>query len=84
MLQSEDNLGVQKMGRKSKSHVLPPQTIAEPSAEQVTLKRQATMAARRTMATILPDRLANSSFWVRNQPIPKSKELFPLEWNMQF
>lgn len=30
------------------------------------------------------DKIANDAFFVRNQPIPHGKEMFPAEWRMQF
>ena len=72
------------MSKKTQVKVLPPQTTELPSEEQIREKRLAAVQARQKASTLLPDRLANSTFYVRNYPIPRGKELFPLEWRMQY
>lgn len=55
------------------------QTVEVDSRPQIQVAR-----ARRVATNFLPDKIANDSFYVRNYPIPKSKEIFPLEWRMQY
>lgn len=73
------------MSKKSQMKVLAgPQTVEAPTEERMREKRAAAAEARRTLSTLLPDKIANSTFWVRNQPLPRGREIFPLEWKMQF
>jgi len=70
--------------KTTKVKVLKPQTIELPTEEQQQAKRLNSLQARRTLSTLLPDKLANSTFWVRNQMVPHAQKLFPLEWRMQY
>lgn len=40
--------------------------------------------ARKGVFSKAPDRIAGDSFFMRNHPIPKGKEMFPAEWKMHF
>lgn len=42
------------------------------------------MIARKGVFSKAPDRVAGDTFHTRNHPIPKGKELFPVEWKMQY
>lgn len=53
------------------------ETIAEKKSERPFVKKQ-------RQYSMIPDSLARSDFYMRNWPIPKGKEMFPVEWKMQF
>lgn len=71
------------MGRP-KVKVLKSETYRLQTEHEELTKRAVLKEVKRSSDQLLPDRIANDSFYVRNYPIPKSKELFPLEWRMQY
>lgn len=52
--------------------------------EQARHDRVQKSIARRGRLTLVPDLIAGSAIFHRNFPIPKGKELFPIEWKMQY
>jgi len=70
--------------KKAQVKIIPSRTHEMPTETQETEKRTLHLYAKNKNLTLLPDRLAQDGFWVRNQAIPKGKELFPLEWRMQY
>ena len=81
---TEETNGVRRMSKKTQVKILKSSTMELPTEEQAAEKRQTAARARKTLSTLLPDKIANSSFWIRNQPLPKAKELFPMEHNLQY
>lgn len=71
------------MGRP-KVKVLQAETYRLATEAEVQTKKLHLAEAKKINSSFMPDKLANDSFYVRNYPIPKGKELFPLEWRMQY
>jgi hypothetical protein len=69
---------------KLKTAVLKAGTDTELTDEQARERRIAKRLATAERLTKTTDILAQDKFCVRNQPIPKGKELFPMEWRMQY
>lgn len=69
---------------KVKAAVLKAGTDTELSDEAARERRVAKKLAAAERFTKTTDILAGDRFHTRNQPIPKGKELFPVEWKMQF
>lgn len=57
------------------------QMETEKDARELRMKKR---LARDSQFTRPTDIIAQDFFCLRNQPIPKGKELFPAEWKMQF
>jgi len=59
-------------------------TTSEHTDEQARAKRMANRVSQIGRLTKATDVIAGSDFALRNQPIPKGKEMFPAEWKMQY
>jgi hypothetical protein len=88
MLQFSQDLtgGTQLKNPKVKASYRQAGTFEESTPQEEKVKRierraSVTMSNRFTR---VPDIIAQDDFSVRNEPIPKGKEMFPAEWKMQF
>ena len=52
--------------------------------EELVKKNDKAFFKRTNSFTLLSDKLANDSFYLRNQPIPNAKAHFPVEWKLQY
>jgi hypothetical protein len=59
-------------------------THSEHSEEEAREKRSTARAHHIGVLSRSTDRVAGDKLCIKNQPIPKSREWFPLEWKMQF
>ena len=59
-------------------------TDRELSEDEKREKRMTNVLRQAQTLSRTTDKLANDSFALRNQPIPKGKEMFPAEWRMQY
>lgn len=59
-------------------------TDRELDATEARERRVNQSIARKGVFSKEPDRIAGDTFFMRNHPIPKGKEMFPAEWQMQF
>jgi len=86
MLESGQDLtrGTQLKNSKVKAVYRDAGTTVEASEEDLRVKRLKKVLNKSSRFTKVPDLIAEDDFSVRNEPIPKGKEMFPAEWKMQF
>lgn len=86
MLESVQDLtrGTQLKNPKIKAAVREAGTFSEETPEIKTTKRIERLFAKSSRFSAVTDLIAQDDFSVRNEPIPKGKEMFPAEWRMQF
>lgn len=66
-----------------KTKTIKPKLAGEPRAKTAT-DLASTSEARLRGLSKMPDQVAESDHWVRNEPIPGGLELFPNEWDMRY
>jgi len=62
----------------------PAGTFEEKTEEQLSEERIPLLNAKRKSFNLLPDKIAQDSFYMRNQEIPTMKKAFPFDWKMHF
>lgn len=77
-------MGTGARNPKLKTAILQSNTSEEPTPEQAREKRMAERIQKATKFSRPLDIVANDSFCLRNEPIPKGKEMFPVEYKMQY
>lgn len=58
--------------------------LADENDAETKVKRMAGGAQRNAKYTKITDAVAQSDFWVRNEPIPFAKSIWPHDWKFQY
>ncbi len=69
---------------KIKAANMPAGTYSELSEDQQIEKRTEHRTAKGSVFSQSTEKLARDTFCMKNHPIPKGKQMFPLEWRMQY